>query len=106
MTEREQFEAWLPVPRGLQFIAGSYSSFVLYADPHKYAEHARDFAEYNAAWTTWQSSRRAALEEAAAKCDALAQQQVDDMRLFEDERHGVYAKKYRTAAAEIRALAE
>lgn len=57
--------------------------------------HCKSWAQ--AAW-------EAALEEAASSCDALAAEQDQDMKMFDDQRYGVYAKKYRRAAAAIRLL--
>lgn len=73
-------------------------------DPHRVAFQEWGVPEEFLLWL-WQAAEAAALELAAQACDALAVQQDEDMKLFEDERHGVYAKKYRNAAATVRALA-
>jgi predicted nucleic acid-binding protein len=65
-SARVAFESIFPVPVGLMFIGGSYSSVHLYNDADEYARHALTLAEYNVAWIAWQASRRAALSEAPA----------------------------------------
>lgn len=59
-------------------------------------------------WFTWQiawlEARAATIEETASECESLEKLALEDMALENDERFGVYAKKYRLCARRIRDL--
>ncbi|WP_257827943.1 hypothetical protein [Burkholderia glumae] len=68
--ERAAFEKVFPVPPGLQFAGGAYSSVVLHHDEDEYRKHDRIFVQYNGAWLGW----KACASQAAAPADMRASQ--------------------------------
>ena len=93
--QRERFEAWM---KSLGSSDANLERWDRNTD-----QYGSGVAQ--AAWEGWQASRRTALEDAAKVCDSLEALALEDMALENDERFGVYAKKYRIAARRIRALA-
>ncbi|WP_257829282.1 hypothetical protein [Burkholderia glumae] len=81
--ERAAFEKVFPVPPGLQFAGGAYSSVVLHHDEDEYRKHDRIFVQYNGAWLGW----KACASQAAAPAEAREPSPTAGMNLGERIKH-------------------
>ncbi|WP_208452590.1 VRR-NUC domain-containing protein [Burkholderia gladioli] len=75
--ERAAFEKVFPVPPGLQFAGGAYSSVVLHHDEEEYRKHDRIFEQYNGGWLGWKARASQAAAPAEAREPIYQLQQVN-----------------------------